>query len=119
MFVMNPVFPNLNPYPDLTPLGGSPGVNPAGNGPHSGTADQELEALKQRLLGQALETAAPTVQTALRRAANEAASLAWLEPFPLLVFPTLFAECTRAARRRIQKQAFVQARSADLLEVAA
>ena len=33
----------------------------------------------------------------LRRAANEAAALAWATVFPLLVFPALFEEMTEAA----------------------
>ena len=52
-----------------------------------------LEELKQRLL---LETARVRSDSAtlscLRRAAEEAASLAWTTPFPLLVLPELFAE---------------------------
>lgn len=50
----------------------------------------------------------------LRRAANEAAALAWLEPHPLLVFPTLFAEFADRARSRARLQAQVRDTSAHL-----
>jgi hypothetical protein len=33
----------------------------------------------------------------VRRAANEAAALAWVTPYPLLVFPALFEERTQRA----------------------
>ncbi len=83
------------------------------------TPDAELERLKHRLLRHELAQATPNIWVALRRAANEAAALAWLEQHPLLVFPTLFAEFTLAARRRAYKQEFVRARSAEFLLEAA
>src|SRR6266446_10232539 len=62
-----------------------------------------LEELKQRLL---LETAMArsdsSTLSCLRRAAEEAASLAWTTPFPLLVLPELFAE--KAVEACVQSQ---------------
>ncbi len=82
--------------------------------------ENELERLKNRLLREALRPVVNTSLTApLRRAANEAAGLAWLEPYPLLVFPTLFEELAARARQRVQKQQLVHARSEDLLAAAA
>ncbi len=83
------------------------------------TAETELEALKNRLLRSELQSAEPGLLVALRRAANEAASLAWLEPHPLLVFPTLFGELALRAVRRHQKQGNVRTRSAAFLQEAA
>lgn len=74
----------------------------------------ELERLKTRLLRQALEkNESPMLVTRLRRAANEAAGIAWLEPHPLLVFPTLFEEKALHARRSAFRQETIRARSSD------
>jgi hypothetical protein len=51
----------------------------------------------------------------LRRAANEAAAIAWMTPFPLLFFPALFEEKTAAARRQAAQQQKVRARSNEIL----
>jgi hypothetical protein len=102
---------------DTTQPPGGGNADPGLPGPW--TAEAELEQLKQRLLRQELAHAAPHIWVALRRAANEAAALAWLEQHPLLVFPTLFAELILAARRHAHKQEFVRARSAELLMEAA
>ena len=58
------------------------------------------------------ETASPALLAPLRRAANEAAALAWLEAHPLLVFPELFQEKARTARLRLQRQERLTARTA-------
>ena len=66
----------------------------------------ELEQLKQRLLQQRLTQAAqqPEFGPAYRRAAQDAASLAWLTPYPLLFLPLLFEEKAEEARRRADRQ---------------
>ncbi len=75
-----------------------------------------LEELKQRLL---LETARARSDSAtwscLRRAAEEAASLAWTTPFPLLVLPELFAEKATEACVRSQRQRDIRQRSLGLI----
>ena len=75
-----------------------------------------LEELKQRLL---LETARVRSDSAtlscLRRAAEEAASLAWTTPFPLLVLPELFAEKAAEACLRSQRQRDIRQRSLGLI----
>ena len=69
------------------------------------TQSTELERLKERLLGPLAETAdQPQLRQAYRRAANDAASLAWLTPYPLLFLPLLLEEKTDEARRRTEKQ---------------
>src|SRR5579859_1123216 len=61
----------------------------------------DLESLKNRLLRLSLQAVGgPDQHVLLRRAANEAAALVWLTPFPLLLFPALFEEKARAATLR-------------------
>ena len=80
--------------------------------PFSRTAETELERLKNRLLRDALAgVSTPTLIGPIRRAANEAAAVAWLEADPLLVFPALFQEKLVQAKRQAHKQLQVQARS--------
>jgi hypothetical protein len=88
--------------------------------PFTRTAETELERLKSQMLREAIaQTSTPGMLAPLRRAANEAAALAWLEPYPLLVFPTLFEEKALATRRRALRQELVRARSTELMAVAA
>jgi hypothetical protein len=55
--------------------------------------ENEFERLKVSLLSERLEALwKPELSAQVRRAANEAAALAWVTPYPLLVFPVLFAE---------------------------
>ena len=51
----------------------------------------------------------------VRRAANEAAALAWVTSHPLLLFPALFEEKARITRRQFERQIAVRARSRELL----
>jgi hypothetical protein len=84
-----------------------------------GPAELELEQLKSRLLGQLLSPATePGVSLALRRAANEAASMAWFTPFPLLFFPVLLEEKASAARRQQKRQREIRERTQGLFEQA-
>lgn len=94
-------------------------VNPVTTVPFRGTQDTELEQLKARLLRQLLTgDVTADVNVRLRRAANEAAALAWLEPYPLLVFPTLLEEKAGAVAKQVAKQRKVYQRSRRLLDVA-
>ena len=80
----------------------------------------DLEQLKRRLLQEALKSVVNSaLATPLRRAANEAAALAWLESEPMLVFPGLFEEKAGVARQREQKQLLVRARSVGIVAEAA
>jgi hypothetical protein len=80
----------------------------------------ELEQLKERLLRQYLQNnPSPDQNAPLRRAANDAAALAWLTPVPLLLFPALFEEKARAALVQRGRQARVRQRSLNLLLEAA
>jgi hypothetical protein len=77
--------------------------NPAA--PFRATQENEFERLKNKLLARQLLDAAPELNAPLRRAANDAAALAWATVFPLLVFPVLFEEKTDAAVLRAGRQA--------------
>lgn len=80
--------------------------------------ETELERLKNRLLRQTLdELTAPEASGFVRRAANEAAALAWDTRVPLLVFPALFEEKTTVALRQVERQASIRRRSQELLAV--
>ena len=61
--------------------------------------EASFERLKSRLLTQSIAERSPDLNTPLRRAANEAASLAWMTSFPLLFFPVLFEEIAADAAR--------------------
>ena len=73
-------------------------VSPAPAAPYRATEQTELERLKNELLRERLAEAADAgLNARLRRAANEAAALAWVTRYPLLVFPALFEEKAVAA----------------------
>jgi len=91
-------------------------VQPATAANFRATQETELERLKYRLLQERLNrTANVTLNASLRRAANEAAALAWVTAFPLLLFPGLFEEKARAAQLHAARQAQVRERSEELL----
>jgi hypothetical protein len=93
-------------------------VRPVPPAPFRATQETEFERLKGRLLARQLAGApAPELTPPLRRAANEAAALAWATVFPLLVFPVLFEEKTQAALRQAERQARVFRSSCELLAV--
>jgi hypothetical protein len=88
--------------------------------PFRDTETTELEKLKGRLLLQLLnQTRDPEHNALLRRAANDAAALAWATCQPLLFFPTLLEEKAQAAVVQLQRQQQVRDRSLNLaLEIA-
>ncbi len=84
--------------------------------PFRATQENEFERLKDRLLADQLQQATDVeLNVPLRRAANEAAALAWVTQFPLLVFPVLFEEKTAAALRQAERQARIYASSRELI----
>lgn len=69
-----------------------------------------------RSVQQALsEIARADADAFIRRAANDAAALAWDTHFPLLFFPTLFEEKARASLAQLRMQASVRRRSLELV----
>ncbi|MDB6056350.1 MAG: hypothetical protein JWO95_194 [Verrucomicrobiales bacterium] len=94
-------------------------VTPMTTVPFRANQDLDLEQLKSRLLRQILAgDVTADLNVRLRRAANEAAALAWLEPYPLLVFPTLLEEKAVVAKKQVAKQSKVYQRSRRLLDAA-
>ena len=91
-------------------------LRPEPPAPFRALQETELERLKNRLLGEQLATIAdPELNTPLRRAANEAAALAWITAVPLLVFPALFEEKARTALFQAARQEYIRERSRELL----
>ncbi len=86
---------------------------------HFRAAEQDrFESLKIKLLREQLSAEFdPASCLRLRRAANEAAALAWVTPYPLLVFPALFEEKAETAVARAERQQTVFERSRELLTV--
>jgi hypothetical protein len=86
--------------------------------PFRAVLENKFETLKTQLLLERLESVwEPALNSQVRRAANEAAALAWVTPYPLLVFPVLFEEKAEAALLRAARQKEIRQRSRELLAV--
>jgi len=91
-------------------------LRPAPPAPFRANLESNFEQLKNRLLDEHLaDNEATELNAPLRRAANEAAALAWVTRYPLLVFPALFEEKTAAAVRQAERQARIYANSRELV----
>ena len=91
-------------------------VKPTPPGPFRARQEAELERLKVQLLAERLEASWESqLASRLQHAANEAAALAWVTQYPLLVFPALFEEMAETALLRAQRQEQVRQRSRVLL----
>ena len=91
-------------------------VEPVAAAPFRAVEENRFETLRLRLLAERLDEAwEPEANSLVRRAANEAAALAWLTPYPLLVFPVLFEEKADAASLVAERQQEVRQRSRELL----
>ena len=78
-----------------------------------------LEELKQRLFHEKARTTSDEVALSyLRRAAEEAAALAWATPYPLLVLPELFAEKAAEAFLQSERQREIRERSQGIVALA-
>jgi hypothetical protein len=84
--------------------------------PFRATLENDFERLKARLLARQLEEIErPELNAVVRRAANEAAALAWVTFHPLLLFPALFEEKTENALRQAARQSRIYAQSAEII----
>ena len=91
-------------------------LNPVPPAPFRAVLENEFERLNNRLLRERLaEASTATLGTELRRAANEAAGLAWNTAHPLLFFPALFEEKVRLAMRRVRRQEVILAETRELI----
>jgi hypothetical protein len=91
-------------------------LRPAPPAPFRANLESNFEQLKNRLLAERLaDDERPELNAPLRHAANEAAALAWVTRYPLLVFPALFEEKTEAAVRQAERQARIYANSRELV----
>ena len=95
-------------------------VTPTAAAPFRATQTSELERLKNRLTDRLMQAAPkPELYVLYRRAANDAAALAWATAFPLLLFPALFEERAAVARRQLERQESVWRRSQPSVVTAA
>jgi hypothetical protein len=93
-------------------------LRPGPPAPFRATRENELERLKARLLASLLtDLGNPRHNVYARRAANEASALAWVTPYPLLVFPALFEEKLTLALLQAERQKAIRQRSLELLAV--
>ena len=93
-------------------------VRPTPPAPFRALQENEFEKLRDQLLGERLERPeSARFISNIRRAANEAAALAWITPYPLLVFPALFEEKTDAELNRAEKQRQIRVMTRELLSV--
>ena len=93
-------------------------VQPSAVAPFRALLENAFERLKQRLLEERLgEVWKPGHNSWVRRAANEAAALAWVTPYPLLVFPALFEEKADTVLAYAERQEQLRAERHDLLAV--
>jgi len=91
-------------------------VEPAPPAPFRARQEAELERLKARLLsGRLAQSQGAQFDACVHRAANEAAALAWVTRYPLLMFPVLFDEMAAAALLAAERQEQILRRSRGLL----
>ena len=91
-------------------------VNPAPPAPFRALLEDEFERLNARLLRERLaDRTTARLGAELRRAANEAAGLAWATAFPLLFFPALFDEKVRTALKRAARQEVIRVETRELV----
>ena len=86
---------------------------------HYRTSALELEQFKQCLLGEHGSAHDLHAYSWLNRAADEAASIAWATPYPLLVLPVLLEEKLKDARRKAELQRTIYERSQPIVALAA
>jgi len=93
-------------------------IQPVPPAPFRAIQENEFEELKSVLVRQRIETLwKAELSIYVRRAANEAAALAWVTPYPLLVFPVLFDEATDAVLLFADRQQQVRQSSRELYAV--
>jgi hypothetical protein len=92
-------------------------IRPEPPAPFRTLQENEFEKLKAQLLEERLAEDGSELSAYLRSAANEAASLAWVTAYPLLVFPALFEEKATAASVQAERQQRIRQRSSDLLPI--
>lgn len=87
--------------------------------PARGELEKALERIKHRLLLNLLrETPNTRMQDVLCQAATEAATIAWMTPHPLLVFPLLLEEKAAEVRNKFLRQEYIRDRTEGLYAMA-
>jgi hypothetical protein len=88
--------------------------------PFRGAAEHKLDQFKDWLLKRAaVPSANPDLMTRYQYAATEAATLAWMTPYPLLVLPVLLEEKLASARLHAERQKQIRGKSECIMAEAA
>ena len=89
---------------------------PLATTPFRATQETEFERLKDRLLRELLEeTVDFDLYAPFRRAANDAAALAWTTQYPMLLFPSLLEEKAAAAKSQAARQKRIRRQTRTLV----
>jgi len=89
-------------------------LRPVAPAPFRAILENEFDRLKNQLLAEKLYLASQAeLYAPLRRAANEAAALAWTSPFPLLLFPGLFEEKVAELTLHVARQKRIHAQTTE------
>ncbi len=89
-------------------------LRPVPPAPFRATLETEFDRLKDQLLAEQLYLASHAeLYAPLRRAANEAAALAWTSLFPMLLFPGLFEEKVAELTLQIARQKRIHAQTTE------
>ena len=88
------------------------GERALGTGHPATAAAEEFEQLKRKLLRERLAVESDAeIRRWLEHAADESAALAWTTAYPMLVWPELLEEASRAVGVRAERQRRIRARS--------
>jgi hypothetical protein len=91
-------------------------LTPVSVAPFRAVFEDKFDRLKDRMLAESLDTVwEPRLSSEVRCAANEAAALARLTPYPLLVFPVLFEEKAEETLREAARQKSARERKCDFM----
>jgi hypothetical protein len=92
-------------------------VKPVPAAPFRAVELDALDRFKDRLVRKLLNTTTDAeLHSRIRRAANDAASLAWMTGYPLLFFPLILEERIAMARRQARRQRDIRQRSRMMIE---
>ncbi len=88
--------------------------------PFRGAVENQLDEFKSRLLkSMALDPSRAELLTRYQFAATEAATLAWMTPYPLLVLPVLLEEKIATAQMRAERQKAIRSKTEYIMAEAA
>lgn len=88
--------------------------------PFRGAEERKLDQFKNQLMEQmSISSAKGDLLSRYQHAATEAATLAWMTPYPLLVLPVLLEEKILAAKLHAERQSVIRGKSQLIMAEAA